>query len=140
MIVLIAIIAIILVKVNSSNVKNKEVKGIKPGTEAVKTKADTQTEDDSTTDKSGIEEFALFGVDSRSDQLDKGTRSDSIMVVRVDHDAKKIRMVSIFRDCKFISTLYSRPAGTCRPLLRRKAWMLPSETIFQSLPSRSVTR
>ena len=99
MIVLIAIIAIILVKVNSSNVKNKEVKGIKPGTEAVKTKADTQTEDDSTTDKSGIEEFALFGVDSRSDQLDKGTRSDSIMVVRVDHDAKKIRMVSIFRDC-----------------------------------------
>ena len=99
MIVLIAIIAIILVKINSSNVKNKEAKGIKPGTEAVKTKADTQAEDDSTTDKSGIEEFALFGVDSRSDQLDKGTRSDSIMVVRVDHDAKKIRMVSIFRDC-----------------------------------------
>ena len=99
MIVLIAIIAIILVKINSSNVKNKEAKDIKPGTEAVKTKADTQTEDDSTTDKSGIEEFALFGVDSRSDQLDKGTRSDSIMVVRVDHDAKKIRMVSIFRDC-----------------------------------------
>ena len=42
MIVLIAIIAIILVKINSSNVKNKEAKGIKPGTEAVKTKADTQ--------------------------------------------------------------------------------------------------
>ena len=41
----------------------------------------------------------IFGVDSRSDQLDKGTRSDSIMVVRVDHDAKKIRMVSIFSDC-----------------------------------------
>ena len=38
MIVLIAIIAIILVKVNSSNVKNKEVKGIKPGTEAVRQK------------------------------------------------------------------------------------------------------
>ena len=99
MIVLIAIIAIILVKINSSNVKNKEAKGIKPGTEAVKTKADTQAEDDNITDKSGIEEFALFGVDSRSDQLDKGTRSDSIMIVRVDHDAKKIRMVSIFRDC-----------------------------------------
>ena len=50
MIVLIAIIAIILVKINSSNVKNKEAKGIKPGTEAVKTKADTQAEDDNTTD------------------------------------------------------------------------------------------
>ena len=88
MIVLIAIIAIILVKINSSNVKNKEAKGIKPGTETVKTKADTQAEDDNITDKSGIEEFALFGVDSRSDQLDKGTRSDSIMIVRVDHDAR----------------------------------------------------
>ena len=55
MIVLIAIIAIILVKINSSNVKNKEAKDIKPGTEAVKTKADTQTEDDNITDKSGIE-------------------------------------------------------------------------------------
>ena len=50
MIVLIAIIAIILVKINSSNVKNKEAKDIKPGTEAVKTKADTQAEDDSTTE------------------------------------------------------------------------------------------
>ena len=99
MIVLIAIIAIILVRINNSNVSKKEDKDIKPGTEAVNTNSGTQTVDDSTTDKSGIEEFALFGVDSRSDQLDKGTRSDSIMVVRVDHDAKKIRMVSIFRDC-----------------------------------------
>ena len=38
-IVLVAIIAIVLVKINSSNVSNKENKGIKPGTEAVKTKA-----------------------------------------------------------------------------------------------------
>ena len=73
-IVLVAIIAIVLVKINSSNVSNKENKGIKPGTEAVKANADTQAGDDSTADKSGIEAFALFGVDSRSDQLDKGTR------------------------------------------------------------------
>ena len=72
MIVLIAIIAIILVRINNSNVSKKEDKDIKPGTEAVKTKADTQAEDNNITDKSGIEEFALFGVDSRSDQLDKG--------------------------------------------------------------------
>ena len=89
MIVLIAIIAIILVKINSSNVKNKEAKGIKPGTEAVKTKADTQAEDDSTTDKSGIEEFALFGVDSRSDQLDKGTGTLEVRFYDAQKQVKK---------------------------------------------------
>ena len=59
MIVLIAIIAIILVRINNSNVSKKEDKDIKPGTEAVNTNSGTQTVDDSTTDKSGIEEFAL---------------------------------------------------------------------------------
>ena len=51
-IVLVAIIAIVLVKINSSNVSNKENKGIKPRTEAGKSKADTQAADDSTADKS----------------------------------------------------------------------------------------
>ena len=60
MIVLIAIIAIILVRINNSNVSKKEDKDIKPGTEAVNTNSGTQTVDDSTTDKSGIEEFALL--------------------------------------------------------------------------------
>lgn len=97
---LIAIIAVVLVKINGSKVQNNNgTNDVKKGSEAVKTEDESQKADENTPDKSGIEEFALFGVDSRSDQLDKGTRSDSIMVVKVDHDAKKIRMVSIFRDC-----------------------------------------
>ena len=96
---LIVIIAVVLVKINSGKVQNNGTNDVKKGSEAVESEEESQKTDENTPDKSGIEEFALFGVDSRSDQLDKGTRSDSIMVVKVDHDAKKIRMVSIFRDC-----------------------------------------
>lgn len=45
------------------------------------------------------ETFAIFGVDSRSNQLGEGTRSDSIMIVQVDHVAKKVKVASVFRDC-----------------------------------------
>lgn len=47
----------------------------------------------------GQETFVIFGVDSRSNQLGKGTRSDSIMIVHVNHDAKTVKVASVFRDC-----------------------------------------
>ncbi|MGN1158079.1 MAG: LCP family protein [Agathobacter sp.] len=47
----------------------------------------------------GKELFVIFGVDSRSNQLGKGTRSDSIMLVSMDHTAKEVTVVSIYRDC-----------------------------------------
>lgn len=47
----------------------------------------------------GSEQFVIFGVDSRSNQLGKGTRSDSILLINVDHSSKKIKVASIFRDC-----------------------------------------
>lgn len=100
MIVLIAIIAIILVKINSSNVSNKENKNFKADTEnGIVSENSQNATEDSSSSTTGTEDFAIFGVDSRSDQLDKGTRSDSIMIVRVNHDAKTVRIVSIFRDC-----------------------------------------
>lgn len=46
----------------------------------------------------GSETFAIFGVDSRSNQIGKGTRSDSIMVANVNHETKEIKVASIFRD------------------------------------------
>lgn len=49
-------------------------------------------------EKHDVETIALFGVDSRSDQLGKGTRSDSIMLAEIDHDEKKIKLASIYRD------------------------------------------
>lgn len=46
----------------------------------------------------GSQTFAIFGVDSRSGNLGKGTRSDSIMVVNINHETKKIKAASIYRD------------------------------------------
>ena len=47
----------------------------------------------------GQETFVIFGVDSRTNQLGKGTRSDSIMIVHVNHDEKTVKVASVFRDC-----------------------------------------
>lgn len=47
----------------------------------------------------GTETLAIFGLDSRSNQLGKGTRSDSLMVVNVNHETKEIKVASVFRDC-----------------------------------------
>ena len=47
----------------------------------------------------GQETFVIFGVDSRTNQLGQGTRSDSIMIVHVNHDAKTVKVASVFRDC-----------------------------------------
>lgn len=47
----------------------------------------------------GSETFVMFGVDSRSDKLGKGTRSDSIMIINVNHDKGEVKVVSIYRDC-----------------------------------------
>ena len=64
------------------------------------------------TDKSGIEEFALFGVDSRSDQLDKGTRSDSIMVV--------LSLIHIFYENQFAKLLeFAKRVGRADRLYRK---------------------
>ena len=46
----------------------------------------------------GSETFAIFGVDSRSNQIGKGTRSDSIMVANVNHETKEVKVASIYRD------------------------------------------
>ncbi len=55
--------------------------------------------DDSTrTILSGYQNIALFGVDSRDGSLKEGARSDSIMLVSINHDEKKIKLLSIYRD------------------------------------------
>ena len=45
------------------------------------------------------ETFAIFGVDSRENNLGKGTRSDSLMVVNVDNTNKTVYIASVYRDC-----------------------------------------
>ncbi len=46
----------------------------------------------------GYTNFALFGIDSRSGKLEKGTRSDTIIVASLNNETKEIRMVSVYRD------------------------------------------
>lgn len=56
------------------------------------------TEKESEGSKYDMETFVLFGVDSRENQLGKGTSSDSIMLINLNHDLEEVRIVSIYRD------------------------------------------
>lgn len=42
--------------------------------------------------------IVLYGVDSQSGQLEESNRSDSIIVVSLERETKKVRMLSIYRD------------------------------------------
>lgn len=46
----------------------------------------------------GYTTVALFGGDSRQGGLEEGTHSDCIIIAAVDHESKKVRMVSVYRD------------------------------------------
>lgn len=46
----------------------------------------------------GYKNIALFGVDSRTKQLDKSTRTDTIMIASINLDTKEVRLVSVYRD------------------------------------------
>lgn len=97
-VVLIALIAVILIKISGGMGEKKGSGTVRTSTESVTKQDNSETQKADETPSSGTEDFAIFGVDSRSNQLGKGTRSDSIMVVRVDHDAKTVKILSVFRD------------------------------------------
>lgn len=46
----------------------------------------------------GYRTIALYGVDSREDQLETGTRSDCIILAIIDQENKKVKLVSVYRD------------------------------------------
>ncbi len=46
----------------------------------------------------GYLNVALFGTDSRDGQLEKGTRTDCIIVASLNKETKEVRMVSVYRD------------------------------------------
>lgn len=47
---------------------------------------------------SGYTNIALFGVDSRSGQLESGTNSDTIMICSINDITKEVKLVSVYRD------------------------------------------
>lgn len=54
-------------------------------------------EDEENTVK-GYRNIALFGVDSREEELGKGTRSDTIIIASINQDTQEIKLISVFRD------------------------------------------
>ena len=46
----------------------------------------------------GYRNIALFGVDSRSGDLGKGTRSDTIMIASINEDTGDVKLCSVYRD------------------------------------------
>jgi LCP family protein required for cell wall assembly len=46
----------------------------------------------------GYRNIALFGVDSRTGQLDSKTRSDTIIIASINQDTKEVKLVSVYRD------------------------------------------
>lgn len=46
----------------------------------------------------GYTNIALFGVDARNGALDKGTRSDTIIIASINNATKEIHLVSVYRD------------------------------------------
>ena len=55
---------------------------------------DSQVEENLT----GYRNIALFGVDSRDDDLGPGNRSDCIIIASINNDTKEISLVSVYRD------------------------------------------
>ena len=42
--------------------------------------------------------IAIFGVDSRSNNLEQGNRSDCIIIASINNNTKEIRLISVYRD------------------------------------------
>lgn len=49
-------------------------------------------------DLKGYRNIAIFGIDSRSDNLRKGNRSDCIIIASINEDTGEIKMFSVYRD------------------------------------------
>ncbi len=54
--------------------------------------------DNGTSALKGYRNIALFGVDSRAGELEKNTRTDTIMVASINLDTNEVRLVSVMRD------------------------------------------
>lgn len=63
--------------------------------------------DELTYDETGYLNVALFGLDTRENDEEMGTRSDTIIIASLNRETKEIRMASIYRD-----TLLQQDDGT----------------------------
>lgn len=64
-------------------------------------------DDDLTYDETGYLNVALFGVDTRENDDELGTRSDTIIIASLNRETKEVKLVSVYRD-----TLLQQDDGT----------------------------
>ena len=88
-----------VVLTTTAEVEHKDIdeENITINDEVVEAMKFEETDDGDTTVK-GYRNIALFGVDSRSGALGKGTRSDSIMIASINQDTQEIKLISVYRD------------------------------------------
>ncbi len=51
--------------------------------------------------KEGYRNIVLYGVDARDGSLDKGNRSDTIIIVSINNQTKDVKLCSVYRDSLF---------------------------------------
>lgn len=49
-------------------------------------------------DMEGYTNIVLFGGDSRNGTVEKGTHSDTVIIVNLNHETKEVRLISVYRD------------------------------------------
>ena len=54
--------------------------------------------DEVTENLSGYRNIAIFGVDSRDNNLEKGNRSDCIIIASMNNTTKEVKLISVYRD------------------------------------------
>ena len=70
--------------------KMNKLKSVKLNTDKLNISDEVQHEE-------GYTNVALFGLDSRENDLGKGNRSDTIMIASLNNDTKEVKLVSVYR-------------------------------------------
>ena len=86
----------VLVAVLYTVLKAENIQKIKVDEENIVTKVNENVEKNES--MKGYHNIALFGVDSRTGDLGKGTRSDSIIIASINEDSGDIKLCSVYRD------------------------------------------
>ncbi|MBO6134094.1 MAG: LCP family protein [Lachnospiraceae bacterium] len=106
--VLLFVVLFVVYKLDKADTGNKTSVVKAKVNEEVEEQLETIEEDEWKMD--GYTNIALFGVDSRDSNLDKGARSDTIMVASLNNTTGEVKLCSIFRDtyCNIGNDTYNK--------------------------------
>ncbi len=92
------LIAVLVLYVVTRTTEEVERKVINEEAIIINEEVEQQIEEEEEVEEKGYRNIALFGVDARDGELDKGTRSDSIIIASINQDTQEIKLISVFRD------------------------------------------